>query len=137
MGAEHLKPWRAGESGNPCGRPKLPAHLRAIKSLSIDEVRKYVSKYARMQPDEVDALVLARSIPMLELSIARIFQESAKKGDFTGLAFLLERAIGKVPAVAPPDEESEALKEIQDLSDQELLRLVRDKLPSLDQANGT
>lgn len=129
--AQRAHLWKPGTSGNPGGRPKLPDYLRAIVSLSHDEVTKYVSKYARMKPAEIDELVLARQIPMIEQAICRIFQEAEAKGDFTRLAFLLDRAVGKIQVVIP-DENDASLREIMEMSDQELIRLVKDKLPSLE-----
>lgn len=131
--APQLKPWKPGQSGNPSGRPKLPPELLAIKALTPEELRRYVSKYARMANGELNALVEARSIPVLELAIARIFQESINKGDFMRLNFLLERAIGKVEVAKTDDATAESLREIQELSDQELLKLVKEKMPSLDE----
>lgn len=134
MGAENLRPWQKGQSGNPGGRPRLPEELRAIKSLTHTEVCKLVSKYGRMKPDDLEACIAARQIPMVEMAIARIFEESAKKGDFMRLAFLMDRAVGKAPVAEIGDEDAEAMKEISELSDQELLRLVKEKLPSLEKA---
>ncbi len=69
---------------------------------------------------------------MLEVAIASVFAQAAKNGDYTRLSVLLDRAIGKVPVIEPTDEEAAALKDIRDLSDQELLRLVKEKIPELE-----
>lgn len=129
----YLTPWKKGQSGNPGGRPKLPPELRAIKALSVEEINRLVSKYARMAPQDVSALVDAGAIPMLELCIARIFQESAAKGDNMRLSFLLDRAVGKVKEVVQ-DEDDESWREIQELTDQELVKLVKERLPALENA---
>lgn len=132
MGAQHLKPWVPGQSGNPGGRPKLPEELRLIRSLTQEELSKYVSKYSRMAPDALDVLVEARSIPMLELAIARIFQESALKGDFTRLGFLLDRAGLKPKPIEASDLESEAMEEIRRLTTTELISLVKGQITDLE-----
>lgn len=134
--AENLKPWKPGQSGNPSGRPKIPEHLRGILALMPDEVSRVIAKYARMQRPQLDAVVEAGLMPMLEGCIARIFQESYAKGDFTRLSFLLDRAIGKVPVIQPTDEEAAALQEIRDLSNEELIKLVKEKLPELEKPGG-
>lgn len=134
MGVEHLHPWKPGVSGNPGGRPKLPEALRGIHSLSQLEVTKIVSKYARMNHAELVAVTEGRAAPMLELAIAQIFVQSAKYGDHQRLSFLLDRAIGKVPAVDLTDEETEARRELQGMTDRELLQLVKDKIPELEKA---
>ncbi len=116
------EPWKPGQSGNPSGRPKLPEHLRAIASLTQDEVTKLVSKYARMTRDELQAAVSSTTTPMLEISIASIFAQAAKHGDFSRLAFLLDRAIGKVKDVQVADDE------LAGKTTAELLELVKQKM---------
>lgn len=130
--AQNLKPWKPGQSGNPSGRPKVPEHLRAILALMPDEVSRMIAKYARMDRVELGLQLEAAKMPMLEACIARIFQESFAKGDFTRLSFLLDRAIGKVPVIQPTDEEAQALQDIRDLSNEELIKLVKEKLPELE-----
>lgn len=133
MRGEHLKPYhfKPGVSGNPSGRPILPDELRAIRSLNQVEACKLISKYARMTKDELLKAVDDESTPVIELSIASIFSKCVENGDYTRLSFLLDRAIGKVPSIAESDEETLARAEIQSLSDQELLRLITEKLPEL------
>lgn len=136
VAGEHLFPyqkrWVKGQSGNPSGKTKFPEELRGIRALTQEEVCRLVAKYGRMLPDQIDALVEARQIPMLEFAIAKIFREAGVKGDFTRLSFLLDRAIGKVPVVVPTDEEEEAIRQIQDMSDQELISLVKVKMIALE-----
>ncbi len=119
----NLKPrWQPGVSANPGGRPKLPEHLKAIASLSQHEVTKIVSRYARMTRSELQAAAQSADTPMLEVAIASIFAQSAKNGDYSRLAFLLDRAIGKVPTVEiAPD----TISPLAALSDEELLTLIR------------
>lgn len=133
MGAQHLRSWRPGQSGNPTGRPAIPEYLRAIKSLTQGEVTKIVSKYGRMTYDELHLALERGDAPVIELTVAKIFARSLSKGDYQGLAFLLDRAIGKVPVIEPTDDETRALEELRELSDQELLRLVKEKIPELEQ----
>ncbi len=133
MGARNLATaWKPGQSGNPTGRPKIPEHLRGILALMPDEVSRMIAKYARMDRAELGLMLETKAMPMLEACIAKIFQESYAKGDFTRLSFLLDRAIGKVPAVQPTDDEAAALQEIRDLSNEELIKLVKEKLPELE-----
>ncbi len=132
MGAEHLRPWKKGQSGNPTGMPRIPDYLRGIASLTQLEVVKVISKYARMTRAELQIAATDANTPMLEVAIASVFAQAAKNGDYTRLSFLLDRAIGKVPVIEPTDEEAAALKDIRDLSDQELLRLVKEKIPELE-----
>lgn len=66
--------------------------------------------------------------PMLEVAIASVFAQSAKTGDYQRLAFLLDRAVGKVPVVQETNDELEARRELQNLTTSELLQLVRDNV---------
>jgi len=118
--------YKPGQSGNITGRPKLPEHLRGIASLTQDEVTKLVSKYARMTREELQAAVASTTTPMVEIAIAAIFAQAAKHGDFARLAFLLDRAIGKVKVV---EESDQALQDLAAKSTQELLELVAAKMP--------
>lgn len=128
MGAEHLRPWKPGQSGNPGGMPRVPNHLRGIASLTQLEVVKVVSKYARMTRAELQVAAIDPNTPMLEVAIASVFAQSAKNGDYSRLSFLLDRAIGKVPVIEPTDEEQKSLRELADLTDEELRERVRVQL---------
>ena len=128
MTISNLKPWKPGQSGNPSGRQKLPEELRAIKALSPTEVCRIVSKYARMTRIELQKSIDNPDIPMIDLTICSIFAQSAKNGDYQRLAFLLDRAIGKVKEMEHDENDRE---ELQKLSLNELLALVKDNLPEV------
>jgi hypothetical protein len=123
--------WKPGQSGNPGGRPRIPDELRGIQSLSQLEVCKLVSKYARMTKEELQASVQDSKTPVLEMAIASIFAQSIKQGDYTRLAFLLDRAIGKVREV-PEDEDADsaaARGDLKVITTEELLRFVQATSP--------
>jgi single-stranded DNA-specific DHH superfamily exonuclease len=126
--------WQPGQSGNPGGKPKLPAELRAIASLTNQEINKYVAKYARMTKDQIDAATLNPNTSVVELAIASIFMNAIRHGDANRLSFLLDRAIGKVPVITETSEEKAARQAIQELSDQELTQLIKQKIPEIEKA---
>lgn len=132
MSAKNLKPYVKGQSGNPGGMPRVPDHLRGISSLSQHEVTKLVSKYARMTRGELQAAAQSQDTPMLEVAIASIFAQSAKNGDYARLAFLLDRAIGKVPTSTDLDEDKLVRDELKALTNAELVKLVKEKIPELE-----
>lgn len=121
--------WPKGVSGNPGGRPKLPEELRLIKALSQNEVCRMISKYARMDMDTLEAHLERRDIPVIDLAMCSIFKESVEKGDFTRLAFLLDRAIGKVKDIIDDDDTQSEREKLKQLSLNELLALVKTNLP--------
>jgi hypothetical protein len=126
-----LPPWQPGRSANPGGRPRIPDNLRGILSLSQTEVCKLISRYARMSKDEIFVAITDPKTSVLEMSIAAVFIKAIDKSDFTALAFLLDRAIGRAPTLVETDEDIAARKELQELSDSELIRLAEENLPKL------
>lgn len=126
--------WKPGQCGNPGGRPRVPDGLRHIASLSQAEVCKIVSKYARMTRDELQTALTDAKTPMLEITVASIFAQSAKRGDYTRLAFLLDRSIGKTP-VAKEDEDTAMRNDLKALSNEELIKFAREVLPQLEKAS--
>lgn len=125
----NLKPWKPGQSGNPAGKVKLPEELRAIHALSQIEVCKLVSKYARMTLVQLAAASIDENTSVIELTIAAIFSKSIQQGDFTRLAFLLDRSIGRVPTTL---ELSDDLSQLQELTTKEILRLIQEKTKAID-----
>lgn len=110
--------------------------MRAISALTSAEASRLISKYARLGHGCLQSVVDNPATPALEASIASIFISSIKHGDYTRLAFLLDRAIGKVPVAIEDDEDRAARREVEDLSDEELVKLVAEKLPQLTKAAG-
>lgn len=92
--------FKPGESGNPAGRPPLPAELKAIKDLSPQMVRKVIAKLAQMDRETMFEWLkkpLALGGPNnMELMIASIVSAAITDADHNKLQFLLDRSIGKV-----------------------------------------
>ena len=114
--------------------PRIPEHLRKIASLTQHEVTKIISKYARLTAQQLKEVLEAKEAPALELSIASIFAKSIMYGDSQRLAFLLDRAVGKVPVTQETDEDLAARRELQDLTTSELLQLVRENVKDPEKA---
>lgn len=127
----NLKPWPKGVSGNAgrTVRSKLPEELRGILSLTQFEVTKLISKYARMTDAQGLKAVSNPELPKLDRAILAILDKSIQKGDFTGLSFLLDRAVGKPLVTAEDDESREEREQLGKLSLNELMALVKTNLP--------
>lgn len=82
-----------------------------------------------MTSSELLRAIASKQTTVLEAAIGSVFAKSIESGDYQKLAFLLDRAIGKAPTVEPGDED---VLELQNLSNTELLRLVRDLMPQLE-----
>lgn len=130
---KNLRMYPPGVSGR-TGR-KLPDDLLAIKSLTQLESAKLISKYARMDFETLVSLVKTKKLPVIEMAIASIFCESISKGDFMRLSFLLDRCIGKVTTIIEDDEDKEEREQLQKLSLNELLTLVKENLPDTSEAS--
>lgn len=124
MTLANLKPWPKGVSGNTSGRPPLPAELRGILSLSQPEVIKTITKFARMNMNDLISAQQNRDTSTLHLAIIAIFIKSIEKGDHSGLSFLLDRAIGKIPEIIDPEDETDERKELKKLSLRECAELI-------------
>jgi hypothetical protein len=127
---KNLKPYPKGVSGNTgrTGYRQIPDALREVRSLSQLEVTKLISKYARLTCKELNKYSSDANLSVLDRAIVSVFRESILSGDFTRLAFLLDRCIGKIPVHIETDEEEEERDELKKLSMNELLTLVKTNL---------
>lgn len=123
---KNLKPFAKGVSGYTGGRQRfLPEDLKGITSLTQFQVNKLISKYAQMVLASLKEKLQDPATPVLELAVASIFEKSIRKGDFSRLAFLLDRCIGRVPDIIEDEEDLDSRVEISRLSMNELLTLVK------------
>ena len=129
---QHFKP---GQSGNPGGKKKLTAELRMIRALSHDEVNRIISKFARMEPSRFPGLLEFSFTTAIEAAVIKIFMKCIEHGDHQKLSFLLDRAIGSVRQVTLEEQDEDSRQELENLSTQELLKLVQKKYELLPQGN--
>lgn len=126
---KNLKSWPKGVSGNPHGRRPIPESLQGIRSLSLIETIKIISKYARMTKKEMRAVQEDQNTSVLDLSIISIFQASMREADHSKLNFLLDRCVGKVKDQLEGDDDLDEREQLQKLSVNELLTLVKTHMP--------
>lgn len=82
-------PWPKGYCPNPGGRPK--------RQLTADKLADIIDRFSFMLPAELEAIIEAKTAPLIEIQIASIIVAGIKQGDPARLNFILERIIGKVP----------------------------------------
>lgn len=118
--------FKPGQSGNPNGRPKLPPELKAVKALTADEINRMISKYTRMSKAELREAIESPDTPALELMIASGIANGIKTGDYSKIAFLLDRTIGKVKDSHEIINRSEKDAELDKIPKEKLALLLRD-----------
>lgn len=117
-------PWVKGQSGNPSGVPKA-----LLTKTAVELVFQSLTKRT---PEELEIIKANPATPALEVMIASIILRAIKDGDPMRLQFLLDRAVGRIPPPVLPDERAIVREEIQSLSDQELLKIVKEKIPEFE-----
>jgi hypothetical protein len=118
--------FKAGQAANPYGRPKLPEHLRAIKALGVDEFRRYVAMYARMNAKDLQEALARNEISAVEAAIAH---QIVKAGAGDPKAFeLIYRWALAAPQVSDM-EDSGRLAELEGMTQAQLAEYIRARLP--------
>lgn len=83
--------FKAGESGNPGGRPALPDDLKAARALNRVELERILNKFLFMTVEEIKASVKLTSISAFELMVASIVVKGVELADTNRVSFLLDR----------------------------------------------
>lgn len=86
--------FKKGKSGNPNGRPALPEEILKAKKLNRIELERVLNEYVNLSLAEIKSRVENPNTPALEVIIAKIIFEGAKKGDEKRLGFILDRLVG-------------------------------------------
>lgn len=81
-------PFKKGESGNPSGRPKDLFTASRLKGM--------IDRFMLMTRTELQEIIENKSTSMIELQLAAALEASVKTGDFSKIAQIIDRAIGKV-----------------------------------------
>lgn len=87
--------FKAGNSGNPSGRPKLPEDVKAMLNLNQAEFVRNANEILSMSVAELDAVIGDQKQPVFKALIARIIKEGLMGGDHKKLEFFLDRIVGK------------------------------------------
>lgn len=90
------RPFVKGQSGNPGGKPPLSPELKAIKELTVDELKRTISKYFRLSKDQVNEILEDGNLPSIDHLIASTICVAIKNGDIARAEYLFMRSLGKV-----------------------------------------
>ena len=89
--------FKPGQSGNPSGRPGLPAEVKEAKKLNRVEVEAAIAKYVRATKQEIEAVHMNPLSTAADQVICSVLLKAIEHGDEKRLDFILNRTIGKVP----------------------------------------
>lgn len=125
IGAPQLKPYhfKPGQSGNLGGRPRIPPELKTIRSLNSEELCKLISKFGRMNLDEIRVFLQDTTTPNIEATVANLWLQARTKASLQHFAILMDRSVGKVKDMEETTDETESvtitkdnLKELYDIA---------------------
>lgn len=98
--------FKPGQSGNPNGRPPVPAEIKEARKMTRAEVEEILNRYLQMDLGELNRKLLKMQadvqaqrdtgIPMIEAMILTLTNKALVEGDHVRLDFLLDRIIGPV-----------------------------------------
>lgn len=91
-----LRPYKKGVSGNPKGRPAVPADIKAMREFNASEFERVFNKFIFMNQDELTAATKRKDFNVLEMMVLSIMQKAVKEGDQKRMNFLLDRMVGPV-----------------------------------------
>lgn len=114
------KDFAPGVSGNPNGRPPVPADIRAARDLNRVEFDALSNTLLRFTKKELDELLKDKDTPALTIIIARIVRSAMWSSDPKRLIFLMNRMIGRPQLEQDPKDILVTRKGPEDLSDEEL-----------------
>lgn len=90
-----------GVSGNPLGRPRVPAELKDLRRLTRSSLEIIINKYIHLSHEELKDKREDGSLPGIEVAVVSILLIAINKGDQVRLDYLIARLVGKIPE-APP-----------------------------------
>lgn len=134
--AQWLKPYhfKPGQTGNPKGRPKAALEADKIRYGKYADFMHLLNRVLAMRKEEIADFLRRSDATMFELTYGMLVAQAAK-GDFRSRQELSDRLFGKVKESVTTEMTDEEVKErldLEALSDQDLLRLVKEKLPELE-----
>ena len=90
------KPFEAGKSGNPQGRPPTSPDVVKARKLNAVEVSRIISEMLYKTQDEIAAIRNDPASSSIQVLIAAIMIKGVSFGDYASLDFIFNRSIGKV-----------------------------------------
>jgi len=92
---EGAKPFIAGESGNPNGRPRKYVTLLKEQGYKLSEINDTIQVMMSMDMEELNEVYKNPKATVLEKTIANAMNKSLQKGSLYSIDTLLTRVYGK------------------------------------------
>jgi len=113
---EHTK-WKAGQSGNPAGRPK--------GIIRRDDIQALLGKFWNLDREALHAIVANPRSSMGDIMVASVMAKAAKDGDYARLSFLLDRMIGRPTETVEQTIITDKDSELRKVGEDDLAALLR------------
>lgn len=94
--------FKKGQSGNPAGRPRVPAEIKGSRALNQYEIERTINSLIFKDYSEIKSISVSEG-PGLDRWLAKIMETGIKNGSEWKLEFILNRMIGRVREAEPRD----------------------------------
>lgn len=89
--------WKAGQSGNPSGRPKKIFTILKQSGYAKDEIKDAFHELGWLNEEELLKLSLNDDSPAIVKVVAAAYKQAIKKGDYRYVREIIEQVIGRPP----------------------------------------
>jgi hypothetical protein len=89
--------WKKGESGNPEGGRRHNPVVRALRNLTVEVYREVIEVVCKEDWDELERMSEDRTLPAIQVGVARAFLFALRAGDYATIERIAERIVGKIP----------------------------------------